>query len=162
MKKTLILFLLMLSCSFVGKAQNGFIGGRFTLFFSDGLLYETTIHGGYEFNKRFAVMAMGGIGAAAQGYDDYVFGETGVYARLTAWYNNVLFLDFKPTVELVFRNYLSVMDIGIVPSLRFRVSPKWEVFTDVGAVGIRYMDNEWIPRIGVNSMVTAIGVNFRF
>ncbi len=162
MKKTLILFLLMLSCSFVGKAQNGFIGGRFTLFFSDELLYETTIHGGYEFNKRFALMAMGGIGATAQGYGDYLLGETGVYARLTAWYNNVFFLDFKPTVEIAFKHSIDVMDIGVVPSLRFRVLPKWEVFTDVGAVGIRYMNNEWIPRIGVNSLMTTVGVNYRF
>lgn len=161
MKKTLILFLLMLSCSFVGKAQNGFIGGRFTLFFSDELLYETTIHGGYEFNKRFALMAMVGIGASVQDYD-YILGETGVYARLTAWYNNVFFFDLKPTVELIFRDYLTGMDIGVVPSLRFRVAPQWEVFTDVGAVGIRYMNNKWIPRIGVNSLMTTVGVNYRF
>ena len=75
MKKTIIILVFMLSCSFIGKAQTGFIGGGFTLFYSDGLLYQTTIHGGYEFNDRMAVMAMAGI---AYG-NGSVVGEVGTY-----------------------------------------------------------------------------------
>lgn len=162
MRKFAILFILLVSCSFAGKAQTGFIGGGLTLFYSDGLLYQGSIHGGYEFNDKIATMAMVGIGAATEDGDSYVVGLTGVYLRLTAWHNNVFHLDFKPSFEMAFQDHISIMDIGIVPSLRFRTSPHWEIFTDVGALGARYNEGVWKPRIGISSITAVVGVNYRF
>ena len=158
MKKTIVILVFLLSCSFIGKAQAGFIGGGFTLFYSDGLLYQTTIHGGYEFNDKMAVMAMTGI---AYGYGSVV-GEVGTYFRFTPWHNNIFFLDIKPTVEMAFSDYISALDIGVIPSMRFRCSEHWEVFTDIGAVGVRYLDGDWMPRIGVTNMTATVGASYRF
>lgn len=162
MRKIAILLVLLVSCSFAGKAQTGIIGGGLTLFYSNGFLYQATLHGGYEFNDKIATTAMIGIGAAAEGNGSYVVGETGIYFRFTAWHNDVFFLDFKPAFEMAFRDYISVMDIGIVPSLRFRTSPHWEIFTDIGAFGARYNEGVWRPRLGITNITAAVGVNYRF
>ena len=117
-----------------------------------------TNDGGYEFNDKMAVMAMTGIVFG----NSSVFGEVGTYFRFTPWHNDVFFLDFKPSVEMAFSDYISVLDIGIVPSMRFRCSDHWEVFTDVGAIGVRYLEGDWMPRIGITNMTATVGVNYRF
>lgn len=162
MKKVLVLLIVVLSFSFVGKAQTGFVGGGLTLFFSDGLLYQSTIHGGYEFNDKIAVMAMVGIVAIGQDRYSYVSGTTGSYLRYTTWHNNVIYLDLKPAIELAFSDYISVADIAVVPSMRFRCSTHWEVFSDIGAFGVRYMEGVWSPRIGFSNITAVMGVNYRF
>lgn len=159
MKKLSLLLVLALSLPIMGKAQNGFfIGGKLTLFYVDGFVYENSIHGGYEFNDKTAVMAMAGIAA----FDSGALGEVGLYARLTAWHNDFVFIDFKPSVELVYSDAIDAADIGIVPSVRFRVAPKWDVFADVGALGARYLGGEWTPRIGINTVDASVGINYRF
>lgn len=162
MKKVLVLLIVALSFSFVGKAQTGFVGGGLTLFFSNGLLYMSTIHGGYEFNDKIAVMAMGGIVAIGQDRYSHVNGSVGSYFRYTTWHNNVIYLDLKPAIEIAFTDYISVADIAVVPSLRFRCSTHWEVFSDIGAFGVRYMEGDWMPRIGISSVTAVMGVNYRF
>ena len=162
MRKIVFLTVLLVSCSYICKAQTGVIGGGLTLFYSDGLLYQGSLHGGYEFNDRIAALAMIGIGAVAEDGDSYVAGLTGVYVRLTAWHNDIFFLDFKPGFEMAFQDYISIMDIGIVPSLRFRTSPHWEIFTDIGAFGARYNEGVWKPRLGISNITAVVGVNYRF
>lgn len=161
MKKTIVFIGLLVLTTMV-KAQTGFMGGGLTAIYYDSFVYQSTIHGGYEFNDKFAAIAMFGIAAVAEYGDDILLAESGVYLRYTPWHNKVLYLDFKPRVEVAFAKYIAAIDVGIVPSLRFRVSNRWEVFTDIGAFGVRYLDEEWRPHVGFTNMGATVGVNYRF
>lgn len=163
MKKILAIFISLLAISSLAKAQpGGFIGGGITVFYAGTFTYQTTVHGGYAFNDKFAVMAMGGIAASVDEGDGYVVGETGAYVRFTPWHNDVLYIDIKPRVELAFSSEIEAVDIGIVPSLRFRVSPKFEIYTDVASLGARYTGYSWKPCVGITNVGATVGVNYLF
>lgn len=138
------------------------MGGGITAFYSGTFSYQTTIHGGYAFNDKIAIMAMGGIAATVNEGNSFVLGETGAYVRFTPWHNDYLYIDIKPRVELLFSEEIAAVDIGVVPSLRFRVSPKIEIYTDIASAGVRYMYGSWIPCLGVASHDAIVGVNFLF
>lgn len=163
MKKILIIIVSLLAFSSITKAQSGgFIGGGITAFYSGKFTYQSTIHGGYAFNDKIAIMAMGGIAAVVNEGDGFVAGETGAYVRFTPWHNDFLYIDIKPRVELLFMEEIASIDVGIVPSLRFRLSPKIEIYTDVASAGVRYMYETLVPSIGVASHDAVVGVNFLF
>lgn len=163
MKKILAIFVSLLALSSITQAQSGgFIGGGISSAYSGKFSYQTTIHGGYAFNDKIAIMAMGGIAAAVTEGDGIVLGETGAYVRFTPWHNDFLFIDIKSRVELVFSDEIEGIDVGVVPSLRFRLSPTIELFTDVAFAGVRYIYGYWMPCIGVSSHDAVVGVNFLF
>ena len=162
MKKILISFFIFLACTFSAKAQGGgFTGGSFTLFMSDHLMTQVTAHGGYAFNDKLAAYA--GIGFAAV-YDGEwgAAGSSEIGLRWTPWHGDVLYLDLKPRVSMTFTDRIDVMDVGIIPSLRFRVSPHWDFFADFGSIGARYYYGIWVPFVGVTSVHASLGVNYRF
>lgn len=162
LKIALAITFLLFAFNPLAKAQSGgFWGGGVTLFYSGAFTYQTTVHGGYAFNDRFAILAMGGIAAVAgDGSGSYVAGLMGAYARYTPWHNDILYIDIKPRVEMAFSRGVDGLDIGIVSSLRFRVLPKFEIYADLASLGARYVGDSWVPCIGVANNGATVGVNF--
>ena len=161
MKKLLISFFVLAACALSAKAQSGFVGGSLTLFMSDHFMSQVTAHGGYEFSDRLAAYA--GVGFAAVYEGEWgAAGSSELVLRWTPWHGNVLYLDLKPRVAMAFTSSIDIVDVGIIPSLRFRVSPHWDIFADFGSLGARYYYGTWVPFVGVTSVQAALGVNFRF
>jgi hypothetical protein len=68
----------------------------------------------------------------------------------------------KPQVSIGFSSSIGILDVGIIPSLRFRVSPRWDFFADFGSIGARYYYGVWVPFVGITSVRACLGVNYRF
>lgn len=76
----------------------------------------------------------------------------------------------KPIAGYEFNDKIAVLaslgylgaDIGIVPTLRFRCNPHWDVFAAVGSLGARYDGGAWSPLIGIIGSNTNVGFIYRF
>ncbi len=123
MKKSLLIALL-LCAAFVSKAQNGwFFGGSAGLGFRGYFMASGEAWVGYEFNDRVALGS--GLGAViCAGRDDY-FAITGIaepFVRACVWHNESIFVDLYALGGFEFTDELKLCQVGLRPSLRFRVS----------------------------------------
>ena len=166
MKNPLFCLGLGLILLFIGTeagAQTPYAGGSFTAFYSTHFDYSTHVLGGYEFNDRWA--AGGGLGIDLSKYSRYMntTGFLGGYVRYTPWHGDVLWLDIKCRAEMAFRfRGIMNMDMGLVGGLRFRVSPHWDIFTDIASMGVRYFNDTWSPLVGITGSGCQVGALYRF
>lgn len=163
--KKIVVILFAVLCLFTGgvkaDAQTWFTGGEFTAVYGGVFSYKVKPMVGYEFNDKIAVQANLGVSGAHGAVNQTNF-IAGAYFRYTPWHNDVLFVDLKLRTEvLTSRGYLGA-DLGIVPELRFRCNPHWDVFAAVGSLGARYDGGAWSPFVGIISNNTIVGFIYRF
>ena len=132
-----------------GKASAQFyLGGTGGFcYFSDMFQFKVLPSVGYEFNDRWAIGA--GLGFLIK--DDSAYVLNNYYGRFNCWNNGKLFVDAKAVTEFVFSNGGTAMNIGAVPSLRYKFTPHWQVAADVGLVGMQYDGDDWSPAFGVTA-----------
>lgn len=167
MKKIAVIAICILALLSAGKAsaRGRFIGGglsaRWTpeLFNSPSLYFtRTEVAGGFEFNERWATGLVTGLeyGSSSQAV------ILNAYARYTPWHNDVIYIDAKAVIISLFWDTVNIR-LGLMPSLRFRVAPRWEVFTDVGFFGVDLLDFEASQLSAfITNTGAGVGVYFRF
>ena len=136
---------------------------------SKGFVFHPTGMVVYELKDMWAAMGQAGFGfqTYGSGSNRSSFG-LGAFARYTPWNNGILFLDFKGGLSFSNTSYGSdsvyqTMFIGIIPSARFRVAPRWEMFANFGTIGIENDSlgyGSWRPSLAIASS-GALGVLFR-
>lgn len=146
----------LMSFTHKANAQTWTIGGGLTMKTTADYFYtRSVIDGGYEFNDKWAV----GLKTGFEGGDNngaIIFGSN---VRFTPWHNDIVYLDVKAVAEsLLYED--TFISAGIVPSLRFRVAPKWEVYSNFGFVGFR--GDVETPAAILTSSDAELGVTFRF
>jgi len=161
MRKIIFIAVCLLSfISFNNKAnaQGWTLGGGITILAAEDYAFVgLKVYGGYEFNDKWAIGLMTGFDAGTE-TGNAIFGAN---VRFTPWHNDLLYIDIKGTSDLEFGDG-DILKIGAVPSLRFRVAPKWEVFTDIGYLGVRgHLGGSFFPYALVTATPT-MGVTYRF
>lgn len=159
----LALGLILLLCATNASAQRRYAGGSFTAFYSTHFDYSTHLHCGYEVNERWA--AGGTLGVDLSTYSRYTTtsGIIGGYVRYTPWHNDILWLDIKCKAEMSLRKGgIGSADLGFTGGLRFRLSPHWDVYTDIACLGARYVYDYWSPLIGITGSGCSVGALYRF
>ena len=63
---------------------------------------------------------------------------------------------------MLFQEDCNAADIGLVGSLRFRVSDHIDIFTDFLPIGMRVYGEEYYPLFGVLSDGCTLGLHYRF
>lgn len=113
---------------------------------------------GYEFNDRWAV----GVGLGMGMVSSDVYGYAQPYVRFNCWNNKRVFIDIKGSGEVLFKSKLKAAQIGLVPSVRFKINDHFQVYGDVGFAGAEYYDGDWGPSFGVGSLGIGAGFIYRF
>ncbi len=156
-----VLVSILLFASFGNKAdaQTWTIGGNITLKTANKYAYtRLEVDGGYEFNDKWAVGLKTGFETGSD-TGSFILGGNG---RFTPWHNDVLYIDIKAVADLLVYDVVS-LNTGIVPSLRFRVAPRWEVYSDFGFIGLRGQLGYGLSPVAVITALNAgLGVTFRF
>lgn len=151
----------MLFSSFGSKAnaQTWTIGGNLTLKAAEKFSYtRLEVDGGYEFNDRWAVGLKTGFETGTNN-GSYILGGN---VRFTPWHNDVLYIDIKAVAESMIYDDIT-LNTGIVPSLRFRLAPRWEVYSNFGFLGFRgEPDSRLKPLAIITAFDAGLGVTFRF
>ena len=156
MKK--LMMILALVCSVNASAQ-WFVGGGANFgYFKDNFQFSLHPQGGYEFNDRWAV----GLGLGFTVVSSDIFGYVEPFVRFNCWNNEKVFIDLKARTEFLFNHGLAGGQMGISPSLRYKINDHWQVYGDVGLFGAEYLGDEWRPALGVGSIGIDAGVIFKF
>lgn len=99
---------------------------------------------------------------ADDGYDTYVAGIVDPFVRFCAWHNERIFIDLKATAGFGFTDELILCQVGIRPSLRFRINEHWDMSADLGLFGAQYTYSVgWRPAFGITSSA-GLWVAYRF
>lgn len=163
MKKTFI-FILLTFVSFVTSAQGTWlVGGSAGIGYVDNFTFAFEPQFGYEFNDRFAIGS--GIGLTLVDDEDYtdVVGVAEPFLRFCVWHNDRVFLDLKATAGFGFTDELLLCQVGIRPSLRFRINEHWDMSADLGLLGAQYSYSDgWRPAFGISAVSAGLWFAYRF
>lgn len=144
------------------KESAFFIGGTGTIGYEGAFNFAFEPEIGYEFSDRFAIGAGLGVLVAAGGGSTIAMGVAEPFLRLCAWHNDLVYIDFKATAGLGFTNVLQLCQVGIRPSLRFRLSEHCDLAADIGLFGAQYtIANGWQPAFGISPTSAGIWVVYR-
>jgi hypothetical protein len=159
MKKT-ILIVAFISLLCTNQAQNRwFVGGTAAISYTDYFYLAIEPQFGYEFTDRWALGAGIGFGLA----DVDIYGVAEPYVRFCAWHNDRIFIDLKATGALGFNDELIICQLGIRPSLRFRINDHWDIAADIGLFGAAYTAIDgWMPAVGINAASAGLWFAYRF
>ena len=164
MRKVSIVFTLVALSLFSHNlcAQAPYVGGSFNAVYFDNFQIKTHLLGGYEFNDKWAIG--GCIGLDVNVYDNGAEnnGFVGAYVRFTPWHNDFFFTDIKWRTEVLHQEDFNVADIGLIGSLRFRVSNHIDIYTDFLPIGVRTDGEDYYPLFGVLSDGCTLGLHYRF
>ena len=164
MKKTVI-FVLLLSASFASKAQSGwFVGGSAGIGIRNYFTVSAEVRVGYEFTDWFALGS--GLGAVVfMGRDDF-FAVTGIaepFARFCVWHNESIYLDLHVLGGIEFTDELRFCQVGVRPSIRFRVSDNVDVAADLIVLGAQYIpESGWRPSLSFSSLNGGVRLAYHF
>ncbi|MBO4654480.1 MAG: hypothetical protein J5644_02920 [Bacteroidales bacterium] len=162
--KKIILFFALLLTMFVSSAQKTwFVGGTAGFGYTDNFTFSLEPQFGYEFTDKWAIGT--GLGLALSSSEGYtvVLGVTEPFVRFCAWHNDRIFIDLKATAGIGFDDELELCQIGIRPSLRFRINDHWDIAADLGLFGAQYTySNGWTPAIGISATSVGLWFNYRF
>lgn len=129
--KRIVFVITLLVCVVCANAQV-FVGG------SGGVSYSNDVFSlalrpmaGYEFNDRFALGAEAGYTLV----DDASYFQVEPFVRFNCWNNSRVFLDVKAKGIIDLSDDDTVYEVGIVPSVRYRLSNRWDVSADLGILG---------------------------
>lgn len=171
--KKIITFLLLAVCisAFAeetvqpSKQSAFFLGATGMVGYSDYFTMAIEPILGYEFNDWCAIGTGIGFVVAAEGNESSLSGVAEPFLRFTAWHNELVYIDFKVTAGLGFTNRLYMAQVGIRPSLRFRLSPHCDLAADIGLFGAQYQPKDkraWKPAIGITATAAGISCVYRF
>ena len=119
---------------------------------------------GYEFNDRVALGS--GLGAViCAGRDDY-FSVTGIaepFVRVCVWHNESIFVDLYALGGFEFTDELKLCQVGVRPSLRFRVSENIDMAVDLVVLGAQYIPGSgWSPSFSFSSINGGVRLGYHF
>ena len=161
MKKITIIFTyLILSISTIAKG-NFFIGGTGEISYIDNFVLTLEPQVGYEFNDRWAIGTGIGFGVVANSVAK-VFSVIEPYGRFNAWNNNLVYFDIKAKAGFGLNDELIACQIGLTPSLRFRINEHWDVSADIGLFGAQHTHEKWSPAVGISGTNTGLWIAYRF
>ncbi len=163
MKKIILFFALLLTVYVSSAQKTWFVGGTASIGYVNDFTFSFEPQFGYEFTERWAIGS--GIGLALNSSLGYTFvlGVAEPYVRFCAWHNDRVFIDLKATAGFAFDNELELCQVGIRPSLRFRINDHWDMAADLGLFGAQYtMGNDWTPAIGISATSVGLWFNYRF
>ncbi|MBR3559829.1 MAG: hypothetical protein IKN78_13315 [Bacteroidales bacterium] len=153
--KKIFLFALLLSASVASYAQgHWFTGGSANIGFRNYFVASGEVWVGYEFNDWVAMGS--GLGAViCAGRDDF-FAVTGIaepFVRASVWHNESVSLDLYALGGFEFTDELKLCQVGLRPSIRFRVSENIEMAVDLVVLGAQYSPEfGWRPSISFTSL----------
>lgn len=113
---------------------------------------------GYEFNEKWAL----GAKVKFESFEGEFFLSGDPYIRYNLWNNERVYVDLKLHADMSLDNLDAYNLVGFTPSLRYRLSDKWELKTDLGTVGARGSGPDWEPAILLSSIAVDAAVVFRF
>lgn len=149
--------------AFAQNAQQGtfFLGGSGQMGYGGVFNFSFEPIAGYEFNDRWAIGTGLGVVLSASGGYTAVLGIAEPFLRFCVWHNDLFFIDLKATGAVGFNYSLQLCQLGIRPSLRFRLSDHCDMAADIGLFGAQYTtSNGWQPAIGLTT--TSIGLWFAY
>jgi hypothetical protein len=163
--KKIFIFALLLSASIASNAQGGwFFGGSAGLGFRGYFIGSGEVWVGYEFNDRVALGS--GIGAVICAGRDNYFAVTGIaepFVRACVWHNESIFVDLYALGSFEFTDELKLCQVGLRPSLRFRVSENVDMAVDLVVLGAQYSpEYGWSPSISLSSLNGGFRLAYHF
>lgn len=145
------------------KESAFFLGGTGTIGYDGAFNFGLEPLIGYEFTDRWAIGTAIGVLVAASGEASIAMGVVEPFVRLCAWHNELVFIDFKATAGIAFTNELQLVQVGIRPSLRFRLSDHCDLAADIGLFGAQATQSTgWQPAFGITPTSAGIWVAYRF
>lgn len=159
MKKFFLTFAAL--CAMSAQAQL-FVGGTGRFGYADNTFVLSALpEAGYEFNEYWAVG--GSLGFSMAAHDGvYTYGVVEPFVRFTPWHNERIALDIKGGAEFTFSDYLAGCELGFRPSMRFFVNDHFDVFADLGLIGVSYDGEDWSPAFLVTGCNVHLGVSYKF
>ena len=151
--KKLILVLAFIAVTIDTNAQV-FVGGSAGVAYVGDFSAAIKTFAGYEFSQKFAV----GGGLSAQYVDDgNPLVMVDAFARYNCWNNSHLFFDLtgKGSLELDH----GCIEVGVVPSIRYRFSDHWDASADLGLIGYN-TDVDFV--VSAKSTNVCLNVIYRF
>lgn len=146
------------------KQSAFFIGGTGAIGYDGAFTFALEPQFGYEFTDRWAIgTGVGVVVAAADRGGLAVMGIVEPFVRFCAWHNDLVYIDIKATAGVGFDNYLELCQVGLRPSLRFRLTEHCDLAADIGLFGAQYTPaNDWQPALGITATAAGIWVAYRF
>lgn len=148
------------------RSSNGssfFIGGTGQLSYSGTFNFAFEPLFGYEFNDRWAAGTGIGFALSSSGGYNVIMGVVEPFVRFCVWHNNLVFIDLKATSAFGFDDDLLLCQIGIRPSLRFRLNEHCDVAADIGLFGAQYsIADDWQPAVGLGLVSAGLWFAYRF
>ena len=163
--KKILLFVLLLSASIASTAQSGwFVGGSAGIGYRNYFVISGEVRVGYEFTDWFALGS--GLGAViCAGRDDF-FAVTGIaepFARFCVWHNESVYLDLHVLGGIEFTDELHYCQVGLRPSIRFRVSENIDMAADLVVLGAQYLPEQgWSPSLSFSTMSGGLRLCYHF
>jgi len=131
--KKIFLSLFLVLCVISSRAQV-FVGGSAGVAYSGVFSAALQPFAGYEFSQRLAVG--GGVSYNLIDSESYVFVEP--FVRYNCWNNSRFFFDIKGVTTFDLTGDDVLCQMGVVPSLRYRINPHWDTSVDVGMLGYNF------------------------
>ncbi|MBO7446475.1 MAG: hypothetical protein J6T86_08725 [Bacteroidales bacterium] len=161
--KKIILFVSLFFVIHISSAQQTwFIGGTACISYLDNFTFALEPQFGYEFSDKWAIGT--GVGFTLVSDDfTYLIGIAEPFIRFCTWHNDRVFIDLKATAGFGFDKVLELCQIGITPSLRFRINEHWDMAADIGLFGAQYTYyGRWRPAFGINAASAGLWFAYRF
>lgn len=163
--KKIFLFVLLFSASIASNAQSGwFVGGSAGIGFRNYFTFSGEVRIGYEFTQWFALGT--GVGAVVLVGRDDLFSVTGIaepFARFCVWHNESIFLDLHVLGGIEFTKELQYCQVGVRPSIRFRVSENIDMAADLVVLGAQYTPEQgWSPSLSLSAMSGGLRLCYHF
>ena len=158
MKKILMVMLVLSGMSVKANAQWFVAGGANFGYIKDNFQFALKPSAGYEFSERWAV----GLGLGMEVVSDNVFGYVEPYVRFNCWNNDKVFLDLKARGEFLFRSSIDGGQVGLTPSLRYKINDHWQIYGDAGLFGMERLGGKWRPAMCIASIGIGTGVIYKF
>ena len=167
MKKIVFFFFFLLIITVAPAQKTWFVGGTTSIGYVDNFTFSFEPQFGYEITDRWAIGTGVGLTLVSDNYNYYttttVVGIAEPFVRLCACHNERLFFDLKATAGLGFTDELILCQIGIRPSLRFRINEHFDISADLGLFGAQYTYSiGWQPAFGITATSAGVWFAYRF
>jgi len=163
--KKILLFVLLFSATIASNAQSGwFVGGSAGIGIRNYFTVSGEVKVGYEFTDWFALGS--GLGAVVFVGRDNFFTVTGIaepFARFCVWHNDNIYIDLHVLGGIEFTDELQFCQVGVRPSLRFRVSENIDMSADFVVLGAQYIpESGWRPSLSFSSLNGGLRLCYHF
>ncbi len=163
MKKTFLLFFFVLAMLTSFAQRTFFVGGTAEISYAGQFNLGLEPQVGYEITDRWAVGTGIGLTLASSGGYTAVLGVAEPFIRFCAWHNDRFFVDLKAIGGFIFDDELEICQVGLRPSLRFRINDHWDMSADIGLLGAQYVNYVgWTPAFGLSSASAGLWFAYRF